>query len=123
MAKWQTGILILVGVLTIITLAVELPQKISKSISKDNKKNIPFSQPLAGSVRDEKNRPLSGVKVSLPELKFKTTTDEAGRFEFKISAPKQEEVSLMAQKEGYQIYDTFATLGNTGLAFTMLKEK
>ena len=78
-----------------------------------------MAQTLSGSIRDEANEPLRGAQVSLPKFDMTDITDRFGRFQFQVTAPHQAEVELMAQKEGYQTYEQYATLGNTGLSFTM----
>ena len=124
--KWQTWVAVLVGLLTAITLAVELPKKIgtSKETTSGNAKDSQvMNQPLSGSIRDGDNDPLPGVRVSLPKLGLTTTTDDFGQFHFDVSAPEQASVAMMAQKDGYATYEADVTLGNTSLGFTMRKKK
>ncbi len=78
-------------------------------------------QSLAGLIRDEAGDPVANVEVSLPKLGAKAISDANGYFHLWASAEKQATVDLMARKEGYETYEAYATLGNTGLDFTMRK--
>lgn len=124
---WKFWVFLIVGLLTIITLTLDLPEKLSKAtkvVTDDSsKKADKMVQPLSGFIRDGNNYPLPGVTVSLPQYGLTYITDDLGRFEFKVKAARQESVDLMALKEGYVTYDAFATLGNRGFSFTMKKEE
>ncbi len=124
--RWKFRVFLIVGLLTIITLTLDLPEKLSKAtkvVTDDSsKKADKMIQPLSGFIRDGNNHPLPGVTVSLPQYGVTSITDDLGRFEFKVKAARQESVDLMAQKEGYLTYDAFATLGNKGFSFTMENE-
>ena len=78
-------------------------------------------QELAGLVRDKNGDPILGVEVALPKLGSRTTTDAHGYFHLKVRAEQQATVDLLARKDGYETYEAFATLGNTGYDFTMKK--
>lgn len=82
----------------------------------------PPAQVLAGAVRDSNGEPLAGVEISLPAYGVSTLTNHNGRFRLEIRAPRQAEVELLAQKDGYQVYEQYATLGNMSLGFS-LREK
>jgi hypothetical protein len=49
------------------------------------------------------------------------TTNALGRFRFRVTAPTQATVELIARKAGYHTHDQYATLGNTQLSFTLRK--
>ncbi len=127
--RWQTWVGVVVGVLTAITLAVELPRKMGPvSVPKpvlDDTQAIdaekPMRQPLSGAIRDEANDPLPDVQVSLPQFNLTTATDAVGQFRFEVMAANQESIALLAQKPGYRPYETDVTAGNTALGFTMKK--
>jgi hypothetical protein len=76
-------------------------------------------QPLAGAIRDEANEPVAEVQVSLPAYGVTTTTNALGSFHLQVEAPDQATVELLAQKRGYRTHEQYATLGNTGLSFTL----
>jgi CarboxypepD_reg-like domain len=117
--RWQTWVALFVGVLTITTLAADLPGKIRKIFAQDESTIPVIQQPLSGVIWDERHEPLAGVEVVLPELKLVTTTDRHGAFAFQVRAHKQRTVDVIAKKDGYTTYNTDATLGNTSLNFTM----
>ncbi|MGH8588046.1 MAG: carboxypeptidase-like regulatory domain-containing protein [Gammaproteobacteria bacterium] len=81
-----------------------------------------LEQTLAGSARDETGDPLAEVQVALPELGLTTTTDQLGEFSFQVKDIKQRELRLIAQKPGFQTYETYATLGNAQLGFAMRRK-
>jgi len=111
-----------VGVLTITTLAADLPGKIRKIFALDEATTQVIQQPLAGVVWDEGHEPLAGVEVVLSEFKLATTTDRNGAFAFQVKAHEQRTVDVIATKGGYTTYDVDATLGNTSLNFTMRRK-
>lgn len=124
--KWQTWVGVVVGVLTAVTLAVELPKKMApepvpKPVSDATKTVDPEKQLLSGAIRNEANDPISDVQVSLPQFNLTSTTDSLGQFRFEVMASNQETIALLAQKPGYQPYETDVTAGNTSLGFTMKK--
>lgn len=81
----------------------------------------PLERPLRGQIFNEDNEPVPGVKVSLDELNRTAETDQLGRFEFRVASEKQMTVKLISQKDGYRTDVRKATLGNTGLGFTLCK--
>jgi hypothetical protein len=129
--KWQTWVGVVVGVLTAATLVVELPKKIepepvpkpSPGTTKTVDPEKPKLQFLGGAIRNEANDPLPDVQVSLPQFNLTSTTDPLGQFRFEVTASNQETIALLAQKPGYQPYETDVTAGNTSLGFTMKKRQ
>lgn len=127
--KWQTWVALVVGLLTAVTLAVQLPGKLASTPATSDRTPAtpptdiekPTPQLLIGAIRNEANTPLPDVQVSLPKFNRTTTTDQFGQFRFEVTAPAQETVALLAQKPGYQPYEADVTLGNTALGFTMRK--
>jgi hypothetical protein len=117
--KWQTWVALFVGILTITSLAADLPGKIRKIFAPEESTIQMILQPLSGVIWDEGHEPLAGVEVALPELRLVTTTDRHGAFGFQVKAHKQRTVDVIAKKDGYATYNTDATLGNTSLHFTM----
>jgi hypothetical protein len=84
---------------------------------------VPPKQVLAGFVRDEAGDPLAGVEVSLPAFGTTTASDALGRFELFVRAPRESSVELMARASGYRTHEQFATLGNKGLEFEMVRRQ
>jgi hypothetical protein len=79
-------------------------------------------QVLGGYVRNATGNPVADVRVSLPQFGLTATTDQFGHFAFQVQASKEQSVDLLAQKPGYKTYDTYATLGNTSLSFTLQRK-
>ena len=120
--KWRAWLALLALILGIILAVLDLPKKMSEFVSsfagKQPGERI-VEQPLSGSIRDETNEPLAGVRVSLAEFGITVTTDQLGRFQFQVKALHQASVELLARKDGYQTHEQYASLGNTRLSFTM----
>ncbi|UCE05720.1 MAG: hypothetical protein JSW07_19340 [bacterium] len=128
--KWQTWVTLAIAILTLMTLLVEVPQKISGIFKSDGKKRPVELQTLAGTVWDEESdQPLTGVTVYLEDIKDKhgnvisDTTDWTGRFELKVKAPYRTMMNLVAIKEGFETSHGFATLGNTNEDIILKKQK
>ena len=125
--QWQLWVGIAVGLLTLVTLSLDLPQKWRELFPSPPHSDSPppmITQPLAGQALDETtNQPLGGVLVSLPDYDMKKTTEPDGHFRFQVGAPKQLNIKFTAQKEGYKTYFNYATLGNTDLRFALEKNE
>ena len=120
--KWQTLVVVVVGVLLAITLAIRLPEEmegLKPEVPGLLEKPTTVNQMLAGLVRNEEGDPLAKVMVSLPHFSQTVTTDALGRFEFQVEAPLEEEIEVMAQKEGFRTERWYATIGNKNLNFLM----
>jgi len=72
---------------------------------------------LAGTVLDEHGNPLPSVRIALPAYRMETATGSDGRFEFQVTADREEMVDLTAEKEGYQTRRLNPTLGDSGVSF------
>jgi hypothetical protein len=79
----------------------------------------PALQTLAGDIRDTRGDPIAGVRVSLPAYGRTVSSNALGHFVLEVTAPHQASVALMARKSGYRTHEQYATLGNTGLGFTL----
>ena len=95
---------------------------VEQSASKPGEAPV-MEQALSGSIRDETGDPVVGVTVSLPAFGATDTTDQFGRFHFRVKAPRQATVELMAQAPGYQTHEQYATLGNTSLSFSLKRKQ
>jgi len=81
-------------------------------------------QTLSGVIWDEDHKPLAGVEVSLRDVSEKPTfTDSHGRFAFQVQALKQQQIRLIARKDGYRTHFDDPTLGISSFEFTMRREK
>jgi hypothetical protein len=87
---------------------------------------MPKVQPLGGQVLDEEGRALAGAQVMLllPQRDDapQTETDEQGLFRLELRAEHEAEVRFRVEKEGYLPFESTATLGNTGLGFSLERE-
>jgi hypothetical protein len=87
--------------------AIQLKRMVELPVRRDNSLGVIF-----GTVKDENNKPLTGVLISV--LDMKTTTDEVGAFRIEIPLEKQkEEQRLTAFKDGFQLWDFTASPSQT----------
>ena len=120
--RWQTWVALFVGLLTITSLAIDLPGKIQKLLGPGDTGVQVVQQALAGVIWDEGQEPLPGVEVVLPELNLTTMTDRNGAFAFQVKDQKQRTVDFIARKDGYKTHNADATLGNTSMNFVMRRK-
>ena len=120
--KWQTWVALVAGILTIISLSFIIPNQIG-SLFKSEEKIAEITQILSGEILDENGNPLQGVEVQLPEFNISDKTDENGRFEFNVKAPKQSQVAFRAKKVGYETVNLDPYLGDSFFNFKMKKKK
>ncbi len=62
------------------------------------------------------------MKISLlynGTLLATSQTDNLGHFNFQVSAPTETDITLIAQKDGFQTEKRYTNLGNTNFNFTM----
>ncbi|WP_158623613.1 CHAT domain-containing protein [Corallococcus llansteffanensis] len=87
---------------------------------------MPRVQPLGGQVLDEEGRALMGARVTLllsqRDDALRVETDEQGLFHLELRAEREAEVRFRVEKEGYLPFESTATLGNTGLGFSLERE-
>jgi Carboxypeptidase regulatory-like domain len=74
---------------------------------------------LAGTILDDHGNPLPGVRVSLAAHHMEDTTDPDGRFEFQVTAEREQTVDLTAERPGYQTVRLSPTLGDSGVNFSL----
>ena len=120
--KWQTWVIFLAALLSLITIALNLPTRIRETFTNPST-TTEVLQTLAGMITDERQEPLAEVEVFVPEFNRTTSTDRHGVFTFQIRAIPQRPVRLVARKEGYRTYPAEATLGNPSFNFIMQREK
>jgi hypothetical protein len=126
---WQARVAIIAGVLTIITLGIQLvrsnvpaagaPQTVALHSAAIE------TQSIAGSIWDEEGEPLSGVDVSVllgGRQLAKGNTNSVGIFSFQVPATSEAEVTLIAQRARYRTEKRYAHLGNLGFNFKMQKK-
>ena len=83
-------------------------------------------QPIAGSIWDDAGEPLSGVEVSVvlaEKVMAQGTTDSLGRYVFRIAAPRDADITLLAQRTGYHTEKRYTHLGNPGFNFKMRRKR
>lgn len=121
--KWYTWVPFIAALLAIPGAIFDLPGKIRSALKKKETNGTVESKPevqiLSGIIWDEGNEPLAGVTVTLPESDQTTTTSQHGKYKFQVTAKKQQTVNLIAQKAGYETYNTYAALGNPAHNFAM----
>ena len=116
--KWETWVAFFVTILTLVSLIVEVPQKIA-ILFKSEEEHAEIVQVLAGEIMDEDGNPLPDVEVQLPEFNVSGKTDRNGSFELTVKAPKQSQVTFRARKEGFETVNLDPYLGNRFFNFQM----
>jgi hypothetical protein len=82
------------------------------------KKKIKYFK-LAGTLLDSLGKPLPGVRITVPELKAETETNNDGWYELQIAADEERMVDLIAHKQGYETKRLSPTLGDSGFNFSL----
>ena len=126
---WQARVAIVVGVLTAITLGIQLVR--SNAPTATEPQTAPQSvaiqeQSIAGSIWDDAGEPLSSVQVSVllgDKVLASGNTDGLGRFRFQVAAPPQADVTLIAQKDRYRTEKRYTHMGNPGFNFKMRRKQ
>jgi phosphatidate phosphatase APP1 len=85
-------------------------------------------QPLAGEIDERvggRSIPVAGatVIVTVGADTVRAQTDENGHFQLSVRAERQLSVTFKVTKDGYEDYRNSATLGNTGLGFSLTRSK
>jgi hypothetical protein len=74
---------------------------------------------LAGTISDKYGTPQPDVRVTLPEYHLEYTTNNNGRFEFQVTADREQMADLTAEKQGYQTTRLRPTLGDSQVNFSL----
>jgi hypothetical protein len=78
---------------------MELEKRLVVNIRRDKSLSVVF-----GTVKDEANRPLSGVTIQVIDLQ--TVSDEMGNFRLSVPLDKQQvQQRVQAFKKGYELWD------------------
>ena len=122
--RWQTRVFFAVTFLGLIGLLIDVPQKISRFFISEkeggHKTSKHIEQVLSGVIWDgAENKPLAGASVTLSDFDTTVVTNRRGRFSFTVEAAWQINVSLIAQKEGYETQTADPTLGESDLELVM----
>jgi hypothetical protein len=120
--KWQTWVVFLAALLSLITVALDLPTRIQETFTSTSV-TTEVLQTVSGMITDERQEPLADVEVLVPEFNLTSSTNRHGVFTLQARAMPQRPVKLVARKGGYVTYRADATLGNTSFNFTMQREK
>jgi serine/threonine protein kinase len=121
--------------LTIVALGILLLQRplrlpldrsyvpdLTKSETAPPERGVTKVQPLAGTITNDDGEPLSNVRVSVlidSKVVANETTGSVGQFSFQINGPREAEITLLAQKDGYTTEKRYTHLGNPGFNFKM----
>jgi len=131
--RWQTWVGLLVGILTILTLLVQLKKELPPVQQEQSQEEVDeataitepqlVEQVLEGSIRDKNNALLEGVTVTLPQYfpqpGSTDVTNQLGRFRLTAKAAQEAYVEFQAEKDGFLRYEDDLQLGTTTLSFTM----
>jgi len=120
--KWQTWMVFLAALLSLITVTLNLPTRIRETFTSTSA-TTEVLQRLSGMISDERQEPLADVEVFVPEFKLTAITDRHGAFAIQVRAMPQRPIKLVARKDGYATYRADATIGNTSFNFSMRREK
>ena len=101
--KWQTRVVLLAALLSIITVAFDLPTRIRETFTSTSS-TTEVLQTVSGMITDERQEPLADVEVFVPEFNLTVSTDRHGVFTFQVRAIPQRPVRLVARKGGYRTY-------------------
>ena len=119
---WYIWGVFVAALLAIILYSFDLLQKGNKEVLPGKLGLIQVVQTLAGVVWDDTSAPVADVDIEIPEVQAATTTDRHGWFTLQVKATPQRPVRLIARKDGYEMYTTDATLGNTSLSLTLRRK-
>lgn len=76
---------------------------------------------LSGIVLDGQGNPLPDVHVMLPQYRLEDTTRSDGGYIFQVSEGREQQVDLVAEKQGYQTKRMSPTLGDPGVIISLQK--
>ena len=119
--RWHIRVAFVAALLAISSYAFDLPKKV-KEVLPGKPGPTQVVQTLTGVVWDDTHAPIASVEIEIPEVQAVTTTDRHGWFTLQVKATPQRPVRLIARKDGYEMYTTDATLGNTSLSLTLRRK-
>lgn len=106
--KWQVRVGLIVALLTVLTLTLQIPEKIKEVIH--TMKPTPTSCRFHGSVMDSAGNPVSEAKLIIEGKKGEGITSQSGDFSFEVKVPEGQVVRLRVEKDGHIGYDDYVTL-------------
>jgi serine/threonine protein kinase len=110
--RWKDAGAVLLATALVTTLVLVLTRENSHPTRPVRSAAAPLSV-LQGEILDAETRePLSRVEVRLPEYELEKTTDQTGKYHFKIAAPDGTSIKLRATKAGYHELNLDLPLGN-----------
>ena len=77
--KWQTWVVFLAALLSLITVALDLPTRI-REVFTSTSATTEVLQTVSGMITDERQEPLADVEVFVPEFNLTSSTDRHGVF-------------------------------------------
>ena len=106
--KWQVRVGLIVALLTVLTLTLQIPEKIKELIN--TMTPIPTSCRFHGSVVDSAGNPVSEARLIIEGKKGEGITSQSGDFSFEVEVPEGQVVRLKVEKDGHIGYDDYVTL-------------
>ncbi len=131
MDKWQAWVVIIGGILAAILAVLQIKDRMwpteildkrSSTSTKDQSAQF-VEQSIAGTVFGEGDERLPGVLIKLPEFNKIVVSDENGRYQLSVKAHREQQVELLAEKNGYESMERFVSLGNQHNDFTMQRTR
>jgi hypothetical protein len=77
--KWQTWVVFLGALLSLITVALDLPTRIRETFTSPPA-TTEMLQTVSGMIVDERQEPLADVEVFVPEFNLTASTNKHGVF-------------------------------------------
>jgi hypothetical protein len=107
--RWEPWVLFAVAVLTIVSTALDLPEKIHKVLRTDEK--VAASH-LRGLVTNSEGEPIAEAIVTIAQLPGDTllTTSDGGFYFAKVPGNLGERVRVYLDKAGYKRLNVYVTL-------------
>lgn len=120
--KWQIWVGLAGTLLTVISVVSDLHGKLDLGWWPSKEEIV--EQKLAGKAQDtETGEFLPGVDVTLPDFGLTLKTNRDGYFEFRVPAPKEDKVTVVAKIDGYVPAEPKKQiLGNTKVIIPLRKK-
>ena len=128
--RWQSWVAIIAGILAVVSLGLALARSYLPAPTKQeapaSQGPVSTAQPLAGFIQDEAGEPLANVNVTVAmgdKVVASATTDSLGHYRFQVDGLAEADVTLLAQRDGFQTEKRYTKLGNPGFNFKMGRKK
>jgi len=120
---WLIAVILAVGLGLALRIYLPAPTKQEAPASQGP---VTTAQPLAGFIQDEAGEPLANVNVTVAmgdKVVASATTDSLGHYRFQVDGLAEADVTLLAQRDGFQTEKRYTKLGNPGFNFKMGRKK